>query len=176
MSWGQEINDIVLRLLTLSKVSFSEKIGFKFKSRKLYLISLDILVEEHKFKFYEICLSQENTTGWLSETIPRDLDEKTFIQVRFFCLSSRLNSTQLNPTIEEPRVRFHIELCLYSSLTWNTCDFLEFALLLCVTFFVLKSKSFRNIKEDYDSKTIDVCENLLVCKSCCLFPMYPRHG
>ena len=31
--------------------------------------------------FFEIYLLQENTTGWLSETIPRDLDEKTFIQV-----------------------------------------------------------------------------------------------
>ena len=41
---------------------------------------------------------QENTTGWLSETIPRDLDEKTFIQVRLFCWGLRLNSIQLNPT------------------------------------------------------------------------------
>ena len=48
--------------------------------------------------FFEIYLLQENTTGWLSETIPRDLDEKTFIQVRWFCWGLRLNSIQLNPT------------------------------------------------------------------------------
>ena len=53
--------------------------------------------------FYEIYLLQENTTGWLSETIPRDLDEKTFIQVILcFCLSLRLNSIQLNLTKNSP--------------------------------------------------------------------------
>ena len=53
---------------------------------------------------FEIYVFQENTTGWLSETIPRDLDEKTFIQVRCFCLSLRLklNSIQLNPTKNRP--------------------------------------------------------------------------
>ena len=49
---------------------------------------------------FEIYVFQENTTGWLSETIPRDLDEETFIQVRWFCL--RLNSIQLNPTKNRP--------------------------------------------------------------------------
>ena len=53
---------------------------------------------------FEIYVFQENTTGWLSETIPRDLEEKTFIQVRCFCLSLRLklNSIQVNPTKNRP--------------------------------------------------------------------------
>ena len=69
----------------------SEELYFKFKKK-------------YWKQMFEIYVFQENTTGWLSETIPRDLEEKTFIQVRCFCLSLRLklNSIQLNPTKNRP--------------------------------------------------------------------------
>lgn len=70
-------------------------------SEKLYPTHFICLTKDIFLKF-DILSCQENTTGWLSETIPRDLDEKTFIQVRWFCWSLRLNSIQLNPTKNSP--------------------------------------------------------------------------
>ena len=62
---------------------------------------------------FEIYVFQENTTGWLSETIPRDLDEKTFIQVRCFCfkLEIKIKFYTIKSYKEQTRVRFNnIEL------------------------------------------------------------------